>query len=215
MTAGRAGDGFAYDEHWRERATLRDGTEVVLRMVRADDKPLLREGFERLSEQTRYLRFHGVKNELTDAELRYLTEVDGVKHVAIGAVRTDADGAEHGCGIARMVQLEQEPGVAEAAITVADEHQGHGLGTLLFNRIIAAAAERGVTKIRSFVLGSNTPMQELMKRLAPAMGADAHVTVEQGVVTIEIPLPPVERPRESSLYELLRLAARRILELRG
>jgi len=203
-------------EGWRERATLRDGTEVLLRPVRADDKALLREGFEKLSEHTRYLRFHGVKNELSDAEVRYLTELDGVRHFAIGAARIDADGNElEGLGIARMVQLDAEPGVAEAAITVADEAQGQGLGTLLFTRLVSAAAERGVTQIRSYVLGSNTAMAELMKRLAPAMGADAKVTVDAGVMTIEIPLPAAERPRESSLYALLRLAAKRILELRS
>jgi len=187
---------------------------VLLRMVRADDKELLREGFERLSEQTRYLRFHGVKNELTEAELRYLTELDGVKHFAIGAARVDADGHEHGLGIARLVQLPSEPGVGEAAITVADEAQGKGLGTLLFTRLVTAAAERGITQIRSYVLGSNVAMQELMKRLAPSIGADVNVHIDAGVMTIEIPLPHHERPRESSLYELLRLAARRILEFR-
>lgn len=193
-----------FDETYREPARLRDGTEVVIRTVRPEDKALLRDGFERLSPEGRYLRFHGVKTELTDAELRYLTEVDGVRHVAVGAVRIDGDG-EHGLGIGRLVQLSHEPGVAEAAITVLDEVQGKGLGTLLFQRLIAAAAERGVERIRCLVLGSNHAMQEMLRGLA----TDSVVRVESGVVTIDIPL------RDRGLYELLKLAAKKIIELRG
>jgi GNAT superfamily N-acetyltransferase len=207
-----------FDEHYRERATLRDGTPVELRMVRPEDKELLRRGFEQLSPHTRYLRFHGVKTELSEAELRYLTEVDGVQHLAIGAVRGEGE-AQEGLGIARLVALPGEPGVAEAAITVADPAQGQGLGTLLFQRLVAAAGERGIRRIRCFVLGSNQPMQELIRRLG---GGETDVRVDAGVMTIELALPAVaadasteEAPRESGLYELLRMAARRILELRG
>jgi GNAT superfamily N-acetyltransferase len=199
---------YRFDESYREPVTLRDGAEVVLRMIRSDDKDLLRAGFHRLSEQSRYLRFHGVKTELTDAELRYLTEVDGVHHLAIGAVR-EVDGAEEGLGIARLVELAGEPGVAEAAITVLDEAQGKGLGRILFKRLVAAAEERGIKTVRCLVLGSNHATQEMLKQLA----GPADVKVEAGVVTIDVQLPTTA-PRESRLYELLRLAARRVLELR-
>jgi GNAT superfamily N-acetyltransferase len=192
-----------YGALYREVATLGDGTEVLLRAVHPDDKDRLREGFARLSPESRYLRFHGAKTELTDAELRYLTELDGVRHYAIAGLVRD-----EGVGVARMVQLDGEPGVAEAAITVVDGMQGRGLGTLLFQRLFAAAAERGVARIRCLVLGSNQPMQDLLRRLA---GPDAHARVEAGVVSFDIPLPAPERPRDSGLYELLRLAARRVV----
>jgi GNAT superfamily N-acetyltransferase len=196
------------DESYREVVRLRDGSEVVLRTIRPDDKERLRAGFHRLSPQSRYLRFHGVKTELSDAELAYLTEVDGVNHLAIGAVR-EVDGEEEGVGIARVIALPAEPGVAEAAITVLDEMQGKGLGTELFQRLITAAGDRGIRRVRALVLGSNQGMQDLLRQIA----GDARTTVEAGVVTVEIDLPTAA-PRESGLYELLRLAARRLLELR-
>ncbi len=133
-------------------------------------------------------------------------------HVAIGAVR-ERDGGDDGVGVARMVALDGEPGVAEVAITVVDDAQGLGLGTILFQRIMAAARERGVARIRCYVLGSNPAMQDLNKKLGATRS-----TVEQGVVAMEIDLPDVrpdatldEAPKESGLYELLRLAARRVL----
>ncbi len=205
-----------FDEHYREQVRLRDGSTVVLRLVRPDDKARLRAGFERLSPDTRYLRFHGVKTALTDAEVRYLTEVDGVHHVAIGAARLGPDGEEDGVGIARFVELDGDRGVAEAAITVLDELQGKGLGAALFVRLCAAAAERGIERFRCEVLGSNTGMQELLRRL----GLTTSVRVEAGVMTIDLQLPGVaadhavdEPPRESGLYAMLRLAAQRVLRL--
>ncbi len=205
-----------FDADYREDVTLRDGSAVVLRSVRADDKARLRAGFARLSPDARYLRFHGVKTALTDEEVRYLTEVDGVRHLAIGASRAGADGAEEGVGVARFVCLDAEPGVAEAAITVLDEMQGKGLGAALFVRLCAAAAERDVERFRCEVLGSNTGMQELLKRLALA----SHTTIASGVMTIDVELPGVahdqpiaEPPRDSGLYGLFRLAARGALRL--
>jgi GNAT superfamily N-acetyltransferase len=205
-----------FDAHYREVVALRDGSAVVLRAVRADDKDRLRAGFARLSPDARYLRFHGVKTALTDDELRYLTELDGVTHVALAALRAGGDGAEEGVGVARFVRLADEPGVAEAAITVLDEMQGKGLGAALFVRLVAAAAERGVERFRCEVLGSNTGMQALLEKIA----LTSSVKIESGVMTIDVQLPGVpadqpvaEPPRDSGLYALFRLVARGTLRL--
>jgi len=42
---------------YTEHAELRDGTSVLLRLVRPTDKELLRAGFQRLSPESRYARF--------------------------------------------------------------------------------------------------------------------------------------------------------------
>lgn len=74
-------------DDYAELAELRDGTKVLLRLVRPSDKQLLLRGFEQLSARSRYLRFLVPKAVLTEDELRYLTELDGEDHFAIGAVR--------------------------------------------------------------------------------------------------------------------------------
>lgn len=202
-----------FDSDYAEAATLRDGTEVVVRPIRPDDKELLRRGFLRLSPESRYRRFFAAKHDLSPAELRYLTEVDGIRHFALGA--TTADGRD-GLGVARFIQLDGEPGVAEAAIAVADEHQGKGLGSLLFQRLVAAAAERGVQRFRCEMLGSNQGMADLVLSLA----ADAPATaVSAGVMSMEFALPPVapeqsvdEPPRESGLYRFFGMVAKGEIE---
>jgi hypothetical protein len=54
---------------------LPDG--VRLRGIRPEDKPLLQEALTRLSRESIERRFLAAKPRFTDAELRYLTEVDG------------------------------------------------------------------------------------------------------------------------------------------
>ena len=200
-----------FDRDYREVVTLRDGSTAVLRLIRPEDKETLRRGFDRMSPESRYLRFFTPKAALTDDELRYLTEIDQVRHFALGAARELPDGSEEGLGVARFVQLDGKPGAAEAAIAVVDDMHGKGLGTILFVRLIAAARERGVSRFHIEVLGSNRTMQEFVHALAPA----STVKVEQGVVTLDLPLPaieaahpPAEPPRDNPIYALFKLAAR-------
>jgi ribosomal protein S18 acetylase RimI-like enzyme len=200
-----------------ERAVLRDGTQVLLRLVTPEDKELLRAGFERLSPESRYARFLAPKSQLSDDELRYLCEVDHEHHVAIGAVRDDGDpgAAPVGLGIARFIRLADPPNTAEAAIAVADEIQHQGLGSLLFLRLVAAAAERGIERFRCEVLGSNTGMAGLLAQISP----DRSIEVGSGVMSIEIALPnvtptqpPAGEPLQSPMYRLFRAAAQNAVE---
>src|SRR5467141_4125601 len=54
---------------------LHNGSTVHLRPITSDDKDVLRDAFERLSEQSRYRRFMGGIKLLTPQLLAYLTEV--------------------------------------------------------------------------------------------------------------------------------------------
>jgi acetyltransferase len=200
-----------------ERVTLRDGTKVVLRLIVPEDKVLLEKGFLSWSQESRYARFLTPKSTLTDDELRYLTEVDQENHFALGAVREDGDGTGEpvGLGIARFIRLPELHATAEAAIAVSDQAQGRGLGKLLFLRLCAAAAERGLERFRCEVLGSNTGMAGLIEAIAP----ERTIEVGSGVMSIEMVLPNVTptEPAEtvapdSSMYRMLKAAAMNTIE---
>jgi GNAT superfamily N-acetyltransferase len=206
-----------FDERYRERAVLRDGSSVTLRLVRPDDKELLRRGFERLSAQSRYRRFLAAKTRLSDAELAYLTEVDGRNHFAIGATRVDEEGTEEGVAIARFIRSRSDPTVAEAAVAVADDWQDKGLGTLLLLRLAAAARERGIQRFAGQVLASNEAVRDVLDQLPRGV----RIRPEAGDLSVEVDLPDIPlgtvpglEDRETPMRRLLTLAARGLLLVR-
>lgn len=177
---------YRFDEDYREEAELSDGSRVLLRVLRPEDRPLLVRGFQRLSAESRYLRFMGSKAELSEEELESLLTLDGDDRFAIGAVGTDPrSGEPEGLGVARFARLPDDPEVAEAAVTVVDEAQGRGLGSLLLRRLAAAARERGVRRFRGDILSCNEPMRRLL-----ASRVDVTVSEpEHGVVRVLVELP--------------------------
>ncbi len=206
----------ALDSVPTEKVELRDGTKALIREVQPEDKALLVRGFAELSEQSRYLRFLTAKHELSEHEVRYLTELDGVDHYAVGAVQLGRRGEERGLGVARFVRLASDAEVAEAAVAVVDDMQGKGLGKLLLHRLADAAALRGVKRFRCTVLADNTAMQALLRELDP----EAHVVrTVAGAAEIELRVPePGERPEDRAargvLERLLSQAARALVAVR-
>lgn len=182
-----------------EATRLRDGSEVLIGPLRADDAPLLAEAFARLSEESRRLRFLGPKPHLTAAELRYLTEVDGHNHEAICAIDPETG---RGVAIGRFVRDRQDPSRAEVAITVADDWQRRGLGRILLEHLADRARDEGVRSFTALVSHDNRNMQGLLGHI------DAPTRVSKtlgGVAEWEIELAP--RGLGTQLEEALRAAA--------
>ena len=88
--------------HEPQTATLRDGSEVVLREVQPEDKATIVAAFERMGPESRYRRFFSPLKRLTDADLKYLTEVDHLDHEAVIAIGP----GEEPVGVARYVRGE-------------------------------------------------------------------------------------------------------------
>jgi GNAT superfamily N-acetyltransferase len=194
-----------FDPNYTERAVLKDGSEVLFRLVRPEDKDELAAGLKRMSPESRYRRFFSHRDHLTEAELRYLTEVDHEDHFALGAGLV-ADGRPPvGVGVARFVRLETRT-LAEAAVAVVDDMHGKGLGRMLFERMIVAARERGIACFRFEVLAQNDDMLGLIKRLFPdALPSEVH---GDGVLVIDCPLPALHTESATHiLYDILRYAA--------
>ena len=142
---------------------------VVFRPIRSDDKDRLARGLSRLSLRSQHQRFLAPKPRLSARELRYLTEVDGVGHVAIVAAL--ADDPETLVGVARFVRDPDDLASAEAAIVVADELQGQGLGRELGRRLADAARERGVRRFTATLLGDNVASHRLFESISERVSA--------------------------------------------
>lgn len=166
-------------------ARLRDGSEVVIRELTPRDAPVLAEAFERLSPESRDLRFLGGKPRLSSGDLQYLTDVDGYTHEALGAV--DA-ATGRGVGVARFVRLVPDAPVAEVAVTVIDDWQRRGLATLLLEKLNERARAVGIERYTALVSGDNKAVVSLLDRIgARVLSADATA----GTVEYEVELPAV------------------------
>ena len=192
---------YHFHRDYEETVHLKDGTRVVLRPIRASDSQLFLEGFERLSPQSRDTRILAPKKKLTDKELRYLTEVDGIDHFALVALRRPLFGQEEGIGIGRFIRLADESDTAEPAITVADDHQGKGLGTILLHRLLEAAWERGIRQFRCRVLARNTRLRDLLSELDTDVRIEE---IEDGAVVVTFPVEAPAPPEERRLRPLVR-----------
>ena len=185
---------------------LSDGTLVRIRPVTRDDRDRLRNGFARLSAESKYRRFLAAPATLSESTLDYLTGTDGWNHLALGA-ELAAPGADtsYGLGIARFVRLEDDPAKAEAAVAVIDEVQRRGLGRLLLRELICAAHERGVTTFVCHVLPSNEPVKTMLHEV----DAQAMPHLKDGLLVYEMHLPDVlpEAHDQGPIYRILRLAA--------
>ncbi len=145
---------------------LNDGTEVEVRQISADDGERLRAAHGRLSPEARYRRFLAAKPELTEADARYLVEIDGSNHYALVAT-TNADGEQGAIiAVARFVRAVDEPSAAEFAIVVGDAYQRQGLAAALIERLAAAAIERGISRFRATMLADNVAIFRLLEQLS-------------------------------------------------
>jgi RimJ/RimL family protein N-acetyltransferase len=201
------------DADWVSEHRLADGTVVQVRPIRPSDADELRRSYERLSPRSRYLRFLSPAPQLTDEVVRYLTEVDGVDHFALVALRVSHDlKTETGLGVARFFRLPDTPEVAEVAVTVVDEMQGKGLGRLLTRLVAEAARERGIRAFRAEVAVEN----DAMRGLLAAAGATV-VKQEAGTLIFDVPVgsPEGAAAHDTPLSRLLALAATFVAALRA
>jgi RimJ/RimL family protein N-acetyltransferase len=154
---------------------LRDGSRVLIRPVRPADAALLADGFARLSERSRRMRFLSIKNTLTEADLRYYTDIDHHDHEALGALDHARGG---GVGIARYVRDREDPQAAEIAVTIVDDWQGRGLGAELVDRLSERARQEGICRFTAMVAADNAPMAGLLRRCQADLTGRGYGTLE-------------------------------------
>jgi GNAT superfamily N-acetyltransferase len=184
--------------------TLRDGSEVVVRPIRPDDKGALLEGFNRLSAESVYRRFLTPLETLGPSQLAYLTEVDHHDHEALIAFEA-ASGEAIGAG--RFVRT--DPGRAEAAVTVVDEWQGRGMGMGLTSLLAERALEEGIECFTALLLSENDEMLGLLA----SIGSVRTTARDGGTIEVEVPLQPDRPGAGRGLYGVLRTVASTALHL--
>ena len=163
--------------------TLKNGTKVRIRSIRADDKDRTLEGFRKLKTESIYTRFFHHKKGLSNQDLKRLTEVDFETVVAM--VVTVGEGVnEIIIGAGRYVVLDDASPLksAELAFIVNEDYQGQGIAGSVLRHLAQIAREKGVLQFEAEVLRENKAMLAVFSRSGlpikkKAEGGTVHVTL--------------------------------------
>ncbi len=110
----------------------------------------------------------------------FFANVDYVRRLALVAERETVAGVQL-IGVGRY-EPSDEPATAEVAFVVEDGWQERGLGAILLEAVLAAAAARGIEHFRADVLADN----HRMLRLFTSRTRVEHRTTESGVTSLRL-----------------------------
>lgn len=177
--------------HWSE--TLRDGSHVLIRPIRPQDREAERAFIEGLSSQARHYRFLGGLSHPSEEFLSRLTVMDPVREAAFIAM--EEGGVDSNIvGVSRF-SADSDGQRCECAVTVSDQWQNRGLGTILMGHLIDVARSRGMRTLYSVDLASNAAMRDLAHHLGFTTRPDP---VEASLVVHELDLLAVDRGPEDT-----------------
>jgi acetyltransferase len=119
-------------------ARLPDGTRVFLRPLRVTDLKHAQEYFSGFSEESKYLRFMTPTPTLTPETLKLVVDVLHEARAGITVAIVDRGQEEVLIGGARIVPTDRRV-CCEFALSIVDEWQGRGLGTILMREAVRLA----------------------------------------------------------------------------
>ncbi len=173
-----------YPKELEETATF-EGREILIRPLRPEDAPQHRQFITHISEEDMQARFFRAVKEVPPRELAYLTQLDYERAMAFIAVGTNEQGQPETLGVVRA-QADPDNDTAEFAVLVRSDLKGHGLGSLLLEKIIRYCRQRGTRRLAGDVLATNRRMLQLAK----AQGFHVDLTQDRVArVTLELEAP--------------------------
>lgn len=176
---------------WTRRTTLKDGTPVLIRPVRADDRERLIRAFRELEPETVYTRFFSAKRELSEYDFARIAGSDFVHALALVAtVPRDGDEQIIGGGAYTMLDRAGEPPTAEVSFTIEEDYHGQGLASRFMALLIEAGRVRGIARFEADVMAGNLGMLTVFER----SGLPQTRRLEGGAVHVVMELAPPAEP---------------------
>lgn len=154
-------------QDYKQWVTLLDGRRALIRPIYHTDKDALCAFFDRLSLETRFLRFHCAKAAMTEEELEFYCKVDYNGSFVLVAEITQGRCTDI-VGVGRYDRLSCLDR-AEVAFVVEDKEQGKGIGTQLLKKMALIARERGITTFVAELVRYNVVMLDIFRKYDPAL----------------------------------------------
>jgi acetyltransferase len=155
-----------------------DGIDFHIRPIKPADVALYPDFLARISPDDIRLRFLAPRKSFSDNMLKRLTQLDYDRDIAFVAL--EKDGALAGVG-----RLASEPDrtVAEYALIVRTDLQGHGLGWALLQHMIDYARSEAIGRIEGAVLDENHRMLAMCREFGFTLKHDPH---QPGLFKVEL-----------------------------
>ncbi|HYW76386.1 MAG TPA: bifunctional acetate--CoA ligase family protein/GNAT family N-acetyltransferase [Gammaproteobacteria bacterium] len=143
---------------------LPDGQQALLRPIRPEDEPAIKQMFQQLDPQERYFRFFASFSELTHPMAARLTQIDYDREMAWVVAEPEAAGRARIFAVVRLI-AEPDNERGEFALLVHHEYAGKGIGTRLMRILLDYARERGIGEVYGEILAQNRGMQRICDKL--------------------------------------------------
>jgi acetyltransferase len=146
-------------ESWLE---LNNGESVFIRPILQADKHLIVDLFNKLHNNTKYMRFLMPLNTLPEDLLFRSTHIDYHNNFALVAVIQE-DGKDSIIGSCRY-GYNPKDNFTDFAIVVRDDWQHNGLGKSLLVKIFAIGKEHGISRFISIIDSQNNIIKQILRK---------------------------------------------------
>ena len=158
----------AYPTKYMSPWTMKDGSAVTIRPIRAEDEPAIVRFHETLSERSVYLRYFHLMNleqRTTHERLTRICFIDYDREMALVAERRNPEtGESEILAVSRLMKIHGTKD-GEVAVLVSDKWQGKGLGKELLARSLLVAAGEKLARVTADILPDNRDVMRICEKL--------------------------------------------------
>ncbi|WP_426817575.1 bifunctional acetate--CoA ligase family protein/GNAT family N-acetyltransferase [Winslowiella sp. 2C04] len=173
-----------YPHALEELVEMKNGQRCLFRPILPEDEPLLRRFIALVTKEDLYYRYFSEINEFTHDDLANMTQIDYDREMAIVAIRQH-QGENEIIGVTRAIS-DADNTDAEFSVLVRSDLKGLGLGRRLLEKMIAYTREHGLLQLNGITMPGNRGMISLARKL----GFSVDVQLEDGIVSLALPLTP-------------------------
>jgi acetate---CoA ligase (ADP-forming) len=168
-----------FPKHLVSDVVLRDGSTVRVRPARLDDLTRVEDYLIRLSPETRRLRFWSLAIDVGSLA-RTIVDIDYATHLTLLVLH----GGDEGRMIGGAQYIRMDGGRAEISLSVTDEFQGRGIGSILLGQLAQEGALHDITTFVAEVLPENHGMINVFR----ASGFTVSIRAMPGSIEVEFPI---------------------------
>jgi predicted CoA-binding protein/GNAT superfamily N-acetyltransferase len=167
------------------RLILRDGSTALIRIAQPADAENMQAFFDRLSPESRQKRFFSLATPREALLSTFCDASDPHKQLTFIVIRT-TEGSPRIIATGSYLIDKDKDDTAEVALAVEDPLHGHGLGSLLLERLAVLAVRHGITQFWATTHEDNRPMLEVFHR----SGFQLHEERDGGIVHLTFSVTP-------------------------